>query len=415
MAGNRGIPYTRSPGAKEPVPGPAASIRPATSQPGMYGGLPNRSPAAPDLTLRSTGLTPAAVTRTSTSPGAGSGDSVSTRARTSGPPKWSTRIARIACHPPGAACEGRQRMVSGGYSRIPAGGYRLTLAGVSDHRSTAVPPQNGDMTLPVLKAHTLVTEDGVPIDAAHLPGDPGLAIVLAHGFTLNWQRPAVWRIARRLSKYGGVVIFDFRGHGRSGGLSTLGDREIKDVAVAVGYARELGYQRVAIVGFSMGASIVLRYAGLVGGGGTPGSPPAGGIRCRCRRPMPPRRSRRSRCSSCTATRTASSRWSTRRSCTRPRTNRRSCGSCPGSGTPSPRPTPRCLTASAAGSRRRCPPRPAPRRARRRAAPRRLPNDPSRRGLRQYAPGALVRQRIRRAVPPARGCPSPAVAGGHPPG
>jgi pimeloyl-ACP methyl ester carboxylesterase len=121
------------------------------------------------------------------------------------------------------------------------------------------------MTLPVLKAHTLVTEDGVPIDAAHLPGDPGLAIVLAHGFTLNWQRPAVWRIARRLSRYGGVVTFDFRGHGRSGGLSTLGDREINDVAVAVAYARELGYQRVAIVGFSMGASIVLRYAGLVGG------------------------------------------------------------------------------------------------------------------------------------------------------
>src|SRR6266705_661660 len=27
------------------------------------------------------------------------------------------------------------------------------------------------------------------------------------------------------------------------------------------------------------------------------------------------------------------------------------------------------------------------------------NDPSRRGLRQYAPGARVRQRIRRAVPP----------------
>ena len=114
------------------------------------------------------------------------------------------------------------------------------------------------MTVPVLKAHTLVTEDGVPIDAAHLPGDRGLAIVLAHGFTLNWQRPAIWRIARRMSRYGGVVVFDFRGHGRSGGLSTLGDREIEDVAVAVAYARELGYQRVAIVGFSMGASIVLR-------------------------------------------------------------------------------------------------------------------------------------------------------------
>ena len=34
------------------------------------------------------------------------------------------------------------------------------------------------------------------------------------------------------------MIFDFRGHGRSGGLSTLGDREINDLDVAVAYARE---------------------------------------------------------------------------------------------------------------------------------------------------------------------------------
>ena len=63
----------------------------------------------------------------------------------------------------------------------------------------------------------------------------------------------------------GVITFDFRGHGRSGGLSTLGDREIYDLDVAVAYARELGYQRIATVGFSMGSSIVLRHAGLIGG------------------------------------------------------------------------------------------------------------------------------------------------------
>jgi pimeloyl-ACP methyl ester carboxylesterase len=121
------------------------------------------------------------------------------------------------------------------------------------------------MTGPVLKARTLVTDDGVPIDAIHLPGDKELAIVLAHGFTLSWQRPAVWRVATHLNRSGGVVTFDFRGHGRSGGLSTVGDLEIKDLDVAVAYARELGYRRVAAVGFSMGASIVVRYAGLVGG------------------------------------------------------------------------------------------------------------------------------------------------------
>jgi pimeloyl-ACP methyl ester carboxylesterase len=121
------------------------------------------------------------------------------------------------------------------------------------------------MTKPVPYARTIVAEDGVPIDAAHLPGDQELGIVLAHGFTLNWQRPAVWRVATRLNKFGGVVTFDFRGHGRSGGVSTVGDKEIRDVEVAVGYARELGYRRIATVGFSMGGSIVLRHAGLVGG------------------------------------------------------------------------------------------------------------------------------------------------------
>ena len=122
------------------------------------------------------------------------------------------------------------------------------------------------MTKPVVTATTLVTDDAVPIDAAHLPGTGDLAIVVAHGFTLNWRRPHVWRIANRLNGYGaGVVVFDFRGHGRSGGLSTMGDREIIDLDVAVAWGRQLGYKRVAALGFSMGASVVLRHAGLIGG------------------------------------------------------------------------------------------------------------------------------------------------------
>ena len=121
------------------------------------------------------------------------------------------------------------------------------------------------MSLPVPQARTLITDDGVAIDVAHLPGDEDLAIIVAHGFTLSWQRPSVWRVISRMNGFGGVLSFDFRGHGRSGGASTLGDREIKDLAVVVGYARELGYARVALVGFSMGASVVLRFAGLIGG------------------------------------------------------------------------------------------------------------------------------------------------------
>ena len=46
------------------------------------------------------------------------------------------------------------------------------------------------MTKPAVTATTLVTDDGVPIDAIHLPGRGDLAIVVAHGFTLSWQRPS---------------------------------------------------------------------------------------------------------------------------------------------------------------------------------------------------------------------------------
>jgi pimeloyl-ACP methyl ester carboxylesterase len=129
---------------------------------------------------------------------------------------------------------------------------------------------------PVVMTVTLVTQDGVPIDAVHLPPEgrpesaelasgPNLALVIAHGFTMTWQRPMIWKLMRLFNGHAGVVTFDFRGHGRSGGMSTLGDKEIDDVDVAVRYARELGYQRVATIGFSMGGSVVLRHAALHGG------------------------------------------------------------------------------------------------------------------------------------------------------
>jgi pimeloyl-ACP methyl ester carboxylesterase len=123
-------------------------------------------------------------------------------------------------------------------------------------------PAGWSAVKPVVTTATLVTQDGVPIDSVHLPGRRDLAIVMAHGFTQSWQTPMVWKIAQRFNRAAGVVTFDFRGHGRSGGLSTVGDKEINDLDVAVHYARELGYARVATVGFSMGGSVVLRQAGL---------------------------------------------------------------------------------------------------------------------------------------------------------
>ncbi|MFF9280062.1 alpha/beta hydrolase family protein [Streptomyces griseosporeus] len=120
----------------------------------------------------------------------------------------------------------------------------------------------------------LRTADGVRIEAVYDPGaavddasasSPGAPVfVIAHGFTGDVDRPHVRRVAAAFARCGAVVTFSFRGHGSSGGLSTVGDREVLDLLAAVEWARGLGHARVVTVGFSMGGSVVLRHAALYG-------------------------------------------------------------------------------------------------------------------------------------------------------
>ncbi|MGW3568845.1 alpha/beta hydrolase family protein [Streptomyces sp. NPDC000941] len=134
----------------------------------------------------------------------------------------------------------------------------------------------------------LWTDDGVAIEAAYAPfepygpgsgtgTDPGPAIVVAHGFTGALERPALRRAAAALGRHAAVVTFSFRGHGRSAGRSTVGDREVLDLAAAVRWARRLGHRRIATVGFSMGGSVVLRHAALYGAGAPDGKTGTGAL------------------------------------------------------------------------------------------------------------------------------------------
>ncbi|MGW0184529.1 alpha/beta hydrolase [Streptomyces sp. NPDC003362] len=101
-----------------------------------------------------------------------------------------------------------------------------------------------------------------PSSDASRPSADHPVFVIAHGFTGDVDRPHVRRVARALARHGAVVTFSFRGHGASGGHSTVGDREVLDLAAAVDWARSLGHARVITVGFSMGGSVVLRHAAL---------------------------------------------------------------------------------------------------------------------------------------------------------
>ncbi len=115
------------------------------------------------------------------------------------------------------------------------------------------------------RRETLYTADGERLAALHLPhvgGSREVGVVLAHGFSGCVDKPAVRAIAAGLSAHAGVLAFDFRGHGRSSGLSTLGDLEVLDVDAAVMWLRAIGYQRIVTCGWSMGASAVIRHAAL---------------------------------------------------------------------------------------------------------------------------------------------------------
>jgi pimeloyl-ACP methyl ester carboxylesterase len=120
------------------------------------------------------------------------------------------------------------------------------------------------MTSP--RSQVLTTSDGVTLIATYWPGPhDAVAYLVCHGFTGSSTVPHVSRICEQLAATGSAVLApDFRGHGRSGGLSTAGALEIHDAAAAVQWLRAEGFARVALVGWSMGGSVVLRYAGLGG-------------------------------------------------------------------------------------------------------------------------------------------------------
>ncbi|HVY08641.1 MAG TPA: alpha/beta hydrolase [Mycobacteriales bacterium] len=121
---------------------------------------------------------------------------------------------------------------------------------------------------PVAETVSLHAADGVRLAAVHLEGPDSsrpIAVVVGHGFTQSTARPGTRAVLEALAAHAGVIGVDFRGHGASGGHSTVGHQEVLDMDAAVTHARELGYAAVVTCGWSMGGSVVLRHAALHGG------------------------------------------------------------------------------------------------------------------------------------------------------
>jgi pimeloyl-ACP methyl ester carboxylesterase len=112
-----------------------------------------------------------------------------------------------------------------------------------------------------IEAVSFETKDGITLKGWWEPSANGAAVVWVHG--MGQSRMDAIDEARWLSDDGfGVLLFDLRAHGDSGGTtSTYGDREVLDVDAALDFAHARpGVQRLGAVGFSIGASALAASA-----------------------------------------------------------------------------------------------------------------------------------------------------------
>jgi pimeloyl-ACP methyl ester carboxylesterase len=106
-------------------------------------------------------------------------------------------------------------------------------------------------------------QDEIQLSGWYIPSENRAAIILLHGYGSN--RLEMVSRAEVLADYGyGVLQYDLRGHGESGGVvRAFGWPDLTDVQTALSFlsAREdLDPNRIGILGFSIGGQIAIRAA-----------------------------------------------------------------------------------------------------------------------------------------------------------
>ncbi|MBZ0296315.1 MAG: alpha/beta fold hydrolase [Anaerolineae bacterium] len=108
---------------------------------------------------------------------------------------------------------------------------------------------------------TITTADGVKLSALHLPHETAdRAVIVCHGAGRSKNTMGIMQTCTILATRYAVFPFDFRGHMESGGLYHADNSTEQDLNAVIDYVRGLGYERIAVFGWSVGASTALLAA-----------------------------------------------------------------------------------------------------------------------------------------------------------
>lgn len=103
----------------------------------------------------------------------------------------------------------------------------------------------------------LVTADKVRIAYTHSKSGHNAAVIITHGFFASKDAALIRKLRNYLLDKYDVIAFDLRGHGKSSGLFSWASKEHWDLQAVLDYAKK-SYEKVAIIGFSLGAAISMR-------------------------------------------------------------------------------------------------------------------------------------------------------------
>lgn len=110
------------------------------------------------------------------------------------------------------------------------------------------------MLIQAILSGILLTSDKHKISYDHYEYGHKAVVIIAHGFFTSKESVLLKKLKDGLSDSYDIIMFDFRGHGKSSGLFSWTAKEQKDLDAVLEYAKA-SYERIGLIGFSLGAAI----------------------------------------------------------------------------------------------------------------------------------------------------------------